>query len=197
MHRTEVLTRRSRNQKVRLVLVLERTGKLRTRIELPILSVDTLNTAEGNGRRQGRQRAKFFDDARGSAIECAACLDASVAKGFTPLDRIQAGKEMLVRIVAMLTKLLMRFDPEQYRVHESAAGLAAPFEHEHDDEHEDEIWLRLRVHRALRAMILLAGFGFDLVFMSSGELSMASAAKDGLIRSTLQASFKRPRVLLA
>ncbi len=40
-----------------------------------------LNTAEGNGRRQGKQRAKFFDDARGSAIECAACLDASVAKG--------------------------------------------------------------------------------------------------------------------
>jgi hypothetical protein len=30
---------------------------------------------------------------------------------------------MLVRIVAMLTKLLMRFDPEQYRVHQSAAGL--------------------------------------------------------------------------
>jgi hypothetical protein len=27
----------------------------------------------------------------------------------------------------MLTKLLMRFDPEQYRVHQSAAGLAAPF----------------------------------------------------------------------
>src|ERR1700747_813580 len=74
-----------------------------------------LNTAEGNGRRQGKQRAKFFDDARGSAFECAACLDASVAKAFTSLDRIQAGKEMLVRIVAMLTKLLMRFDPEQYR----------------------------------------------------------------------------------
>ena len=26
----------------------------------------------------------------------------------------------------------MRFDPEQHRVHESAAGLAIPFEHEHD-----------------------------------------------------------------
>jgi hypothetical protein len=47
------------------------------------------------------------------------------------LDRIEAGKEMLVRIVAMLTKLLMRFDPEQYRVQESAAGLATPFEHEY------------------------------------------------------------------
>ena len=44
--------------------------------------------------------------------------------GLASLDRIQAGKERLVRIVAMLTKLLMRFDPEQYRVHESPAGLA-------------------------------------------------------------------------
>src|SRR6201997_329320 len=74
-----------------------------------------LNTAEGNGRRQGKQRAKFFDDARGSAFECAACLEALVAKKLSSLDRIQAGKEMLVRIVAMQTKLLMRFDPEQYR----------------------------------------------------------------------------------
>ena len=45
---------------------------------------------------------------------------------------------MLVRIVAMLTKLLMRFDPKQYRVHESATGLPMPFEHEHDDEHEHD-----------------------------------------------------------
>ena len=41
-----------------------------------------------------------------------------------PSLQIGAGKR-LVRIVAMLTKLLMRFDPEQYRVHESAAGLAS------------------------------------------------------------------------
>src|SRR5215510_9022452 len=39
-----------------------------------------LNTAEGNGKRQRQIRAKFFDDARGSATECAACLDALVAK---------------------------------------------------------------------------------------------------------------------
>ena len=36
-------------------------------------------------------------------------------------------------------KLVVRFDPEQYRVGESASGLAAPFEDEDDDEHEDEI----------------------------------------------------------
>ena len=39
-----------------------------------------LKMAEGNGKRQGKQRAEFFDDARGSAGECAACLDALVAK---------------------------------------------------------------------------------------------------------------------
>jgi len=39
----------------------------------------------------------------------------------------------------MLTKLVVRFDPDQYRVRKSASGLAAPFEDEDDDEHEDEI----------------------------------------------------------
>ena len=33
-----------------------------------------LNTAEGNGKRQRPVRAKFFDDARGSATECAAAV---------------------------------------------------------------------------------------------------------------------------
>ena len=95
-----------------------------------------LNTAEGNGKRQGRQRARFFDDARGSAIECAACLDASVAKGLAALDRIGPGKEMLVRIVAMLTKLIERFDPEQYRVREDESDVNQLFEDEDDDEDE-------------------------------------------------------------
>src|SRR5215510_12351535 len=47
-----------------------------------------LNTAEGNLKRQGRQRAKFFDDARGSAVECAACL-ALVAKQIGKAERIK------------------------------------------------------------------------------------------------------------
>ena len=89
-----------------------------------------LNTAEGNGRRQGKQRAKFFDDARGSAFECAACLDASVAKKLSTRERIQPGKELLERIVAMLSKLVERFDPDLYRVREGddALGDAEPIE---------------------------------------------------------------------
>jgi hypothetical protein len=50
-----------------------------------------LNTAEGNGKRRGLQRARFFDDARGSAVECATCLDVSVAKRITKSDRIRSG----------------------------------------------------------------------------------------------------------
>ena len=68
-----------------------------------------LNTAEGNGKRQGRQRAKFFDDARGSALECAACLDAAVAKGLVSAVRVFPGKQMLARVVARSSQLIHRF----------------------------------------------------------------------------------------
>jgi four helix bundle protein len=69
-----------------------------------------LNTAEGNGKRQRQVRAKFFDDARGSATECAACLDALVAKRIVSPERIVAGKDLLLKIVSMLSGLVNRFD---------------------------------------------------------------------------------------
>ncbi len=75
------------------------------RASLPIM----FNTAEGNGERQMRGRAKFFDDARGSATECAACLDALVAKQACSKERVAEGKALLVRIVSVLTKLVERF----------------------------------------------------------------------------------------
>jgi four helix bundle protein len=81
-----------------------------------------LNTAEGNGKRQGLQRARFFDDARGSALESAACLDASVAKRMAKNDRIRRGKELLVRIVAMLTRLVERFDPDEFRARKDGSN---------------------------------------------------------------------------
>ena len=69
-----------------------------------------LNIAEGNGRRTGQARAKFFDDARGSGTECAACLDVMVAKGACSVERIAEGKASLFRIVSMLCKHVERFD---------------------------------------------------------------------------------------
>jgi four helix bundle protein len=77
-----------------------------------------LNTAEGNGKRRGQVRAKFFDDARGSATECAACLDALVAKGVCLPEQILEGKATLLRVVSILCGLVDRFDETIGRFHE-------------------------------------------------------------------------------
>ncbi len=63
-----------------------------------------LNIAEGNGKYTAPDRCRFFDIARGSALECAACLDVLVAK--KRLDQAEQGKEILVRIVSMLVGLI-------------------------------------------------------------------------------------------
>jgi four helix bundle protein len=97
-----------------------------------------LNMAEGNGRRQRRTRAKFFDDTRGSATECAACLDALVAKGVCSGGETDEGKQLLLRIASMLTKLVERFDlSSSSSVIREEPGEEG-FEDEDGDENEDE-----------------------------------------------------------
>ena len=99
-------------------------------------SSSLFNTAEGNGRRQMKQRAKFFDDARGSATKCAACLDALVAKRACSEQRIEHGKSLLVRIVSMLSKLVNLFtSPTQVREEQERYGI------EDEDENEDDVKL--------------------------------------------------------
>ena len=89
------------------------------------------NTAEGNGKRQMKTRAKFFDDARGSATECAACLDALVAKGACDRPRVEHGKSLLFRVVSMLSKLVDRFSP-------SSQVCEGEFTYKVEDEDDDE-----------------------------------------------------------
>lgn len=95
-----------------------------------------LNTAEGNGRRQRQTRAKFFDDARGSVTECAACLDALVAKRICTKEELQEGKEMLLRIASMLTKLITLFDSASSSVVREESP-EEKFEDEEEDENEN------------------------------------------------------------
>ena len=76
-----------------------------------------LNLAEGNGKFTDKDRCRFFDIARGSALECAACLDVLAAK-----NRISSsgeGKAQLVRIVSMLVGLIRGTSPD--RAHEDQA----------------------------------------------------------------------------
>ena len=72
-----------------------------------------LNIAEGNGKHTPADRCRFFDHARGSALESAACLDVLVAK--TMLDEAVTleGKEMLLDIVSMLIGLVRSISPDR------------------------------------------------------------------------------------
>ena len=80
-----------------------------------------LNIAEGNGKYTEPDRCRFFDIARGSALECAACLDVLVVK--KRIDSADAGKAILTRIVSMLVGLIRATSPT--RVHEEQDGYRA------------------------------------------------------------------------
>jgi four helix bundle protein len=65
-----------------------------------------LNIAEGNGKFAIKDRCRFLDFARGSAMECVACLDVLVAKHLADAAAINSGKEQLFEIVSMLMGLI-------------------------------------------------------------------------------------------
>lgn len=75
-----------------------------------------LNIAEGNGKYTSPDRCRYFDNARGSALECAAALDVLVAKKKATVTQVEAGKESLHRIVSMLVGLIRSNSSE--RLHE-------------------------------------------------------------------------------
>jgi len=65
-----------------------------------------LNIAEGNGRHTAADRCRFFDTARGSALECAAALDVLVSKKVLSEKEGEAGKAQLLEVVNMLVGLI-------------------------------------------------------------------------------------------
>ena len=67
-----------------------------------------LNIAEGNGKRSLKDRNRFLDIARGSALECAAIQDVLFAIDGIDDKSHRELKRMLKRIVSMLTRLIAR-----------------------------------------------------------------------------------------
>jgi four helix bundle protein len=64
-----------------------------------------LNVAEGSGKPTERDARKFYAIARGSALECAAIMDALEAVASVPAEELVEARELLERVVAMLSKL--------------------------------------------------------------------------------------------
>jgi four helix bundle protein len=64
-----------------------------------------LNIAEENGKSSSPDRRRFFEIARGSALECAAIQDVlEISSALTAEENLRH-KQVLNRIVSMLTKM--------------------------------------------------------------------------------------------
>jgi four helix bundle protein len=98
-----------------------------------------LNIAEGNGKFSKRDRARFFDIARGSALEAAASLDVLVSRKLASKAQVIPAKEQLIQIVNMLMGLLKGpgydFDSGTVLVREEPV-FALRFEQEQEQEKE-------------------------------------------------------------
>jgi len=93
-----------------------------------------LNIAEGNGKFSTVDRARFLEIARGSALECAACLDVLAVRKLVAAERILPAKERLVRIVNMLMGMLKRFSGRAEFLREDEGLYAIDQEHEQEQE---------------------------------------------------------------
>jgi len=74
-----------------------------------------LNIAEGTAKTTVADRCRYFDTARGSAVECAACLDVLVMKkALTPEDA-ETGKALLLPTVSMMIGLIKANESGRFR----------------------------------------------------------------------------------
>ena len=86
--------------------------KLSARDQLDRASTSiVLNIAEGNGKRSHPDRCRYLDIARGSAVECAACLDVLVVRNKMPAHEANEGKTILLAVVSLISGLIARFAP--------------------------------------------------------------------------------------
>ena len=118
-------------------LLSEITAKAAAKDQLDRASTSIpLNIAEGNGKFSNSDRSRFLEIARGSALECAACLDVLAERKLIVPEQLVPQKERLVRIVNMLMGMLKRFSGRAEFLREES-GIYG-FDHEHEHEHEQE-----------------------------------------------------------
>ena len=81
------------------------------------------NIAEGNEKYTSKDRCKYFDIARGSALECASGLDIQFIKNKISEEELFRGKALLKEVVSMLVGLIKSNSND--RVYESSVEYKA------------------------------------------------------------------------
>jgi four helix bundle protein len=81
-----------------------------------------LNIAEGNAKFSNADRSRFFEIARGSTVECAACLDVLVARKLATPAQVEGAKNQLVGIAQMIVGLLRKFSERAGILREDEPG---------------------------------------------------------------------------
>ena len=87
-----------------------------------------LNVAEGNGKQSLKDKNRFFEIARGSALECAAIHDVLCVCDAIDDESNRLGKSDLKRIVSMLTRLIQRVENVSDCLSEYEYGADRPFQ---------------------------------------------------------------------
>src|SRR5437773_1523144 len=99
-----------KRHRTRVIKTYSSTAKAAAKDQIDRASTSLpLNIADGNSKLSTTDGARFLEIARGSALECAACLGVLAARKFVSPDRITPAKEQLVRIVNRLTGMLKKF----------------------------------------------------------------------------------------
>jgi four helix bundle protein len=97
-----------------------------------------LNIAEGNGKFSDADRSRFLEIARGSALECAACLDVLAVRKIIATQRVVPAKEQLVRIVNMLMGMLKKFSGRAEFLREEEGTYPNKYDHDHEHDYDYE-----------------------------------------------------------
>ena len=116
-------------------LLNEITAKAAAKDQLDRASTSIpLNIAEGNGKFSYADRARFLEIARGSALECAGCIDVLAVRKVISAERTIPAKEQLVRIVNMLVGMLKRFSEHAGSLREEEGVYRVEQEQEQEQE---------------------------------------------------------------
>jgi four helix bundle protein len=80
---------------------------LNDQLQRAALSI-SLNIAEGAGELSPDEKMRFYRMARRSSTECASILDVCLSLELIDDEQYEKGKNLLIRIVSMLTKMTQK-----------------------------------------------------------------------------------------